>query len=142
MLNLSPFLLFDGNCADAMNFYHNCLGGELTLTKVCQTPMKEHMPPAVHDKIVNSRLKNNLIEFTATDWMHPVRKPMKGNMVCMYLNGGSFIEMKQVFDKLSEDADKEFLDELKDMPFGAYGHLVDKYGVHWFFQGERQSKNL
>jgi len=22
------------------------------------------------------------------------------------------------------------------MPFGTYGHLVDAYGIQWFFQGE------
>jgi uncharacterized glyoxalase superfamily protein PhnB len=33
MLECTPFLLFDGNCAEAMTFYHQCLGGELTLTK-------------------------------------------------------------------------------------------------------------
>ena len=28
-MNLTPFLRFDGNCAEAMAFYHACLGGEL-----------------------------------------------------------------------------------------------------------------
>jgi PhnB protein len=40
MLNCSPFLLFDGNCAEAMKFYNTCLGGELTLTKLGNTPKK------------------------------------------------------------------------------------------------------
>ena len=41
MLHCTPFLLFDGNCAEAMTFYHTCLGGELTLTKLGDTPMKD-----------------------------------------------------------------------------------------------------
>jgi len=41
MMNLTPFLLFDGNCAEAMTFYRSCLGGELILTKVSDTPMKD-----------------------------------------------------------------------------------------------------
>lgn len=45
MLNLAPFLLFDGDCAEAMAFYQSCLGGELTVTKVGDTPMKTQMPP-------------------------------------------------------------------------------------------------
>jgi uncharacterized glyoxalase superfamily protein PhnB len=38
-------------------------------------------------------------------------------------------------------ADSDLLDELHDEPFGTYGHLADRYGVHWFFRGdtERQS---
>jgi uncharacterized glyoxalase superfamily protein PhnB len=31
-MSLTPFLLFDGNCAEAMVFYQACLGGELALT--------------------------------------------------------------------------------------------------------------
>jgi PhnB protein len=41
MLNVTPFLLFDGNCAEAMIFYQKCIGGELTLTKLGDTSMKE-----------------------------------------------------------------------------------------------------
>jgi uncharacterized glyoxalase superfamily protein PhnB len=36
MMNLMPFLLFDGNCAEAMAFYQSCLDGELAITKVCE----------------------------------------------------------------------------------------------------------
>ena len=44
MLSAMPFLLFDGNCAEAMTFYHECLGGELRLTKLGDTPMKDQSP--------------------------------------------------------------------------------------------------
>ena len=47
-----------------------------------------------------------------------------------------FDELRGVFDKLSEGADPDLLDDLRDTPFGVYGHLVDKYGVQWFFRGE------
>ena len=57
----------------------------------------------------------------------------------MYINGGTYDQLSQIFGKLSEGADKELLDSLQDMPFGTYGHLADKYGVHWFFQGEKSS---
>jgi hypothetical protein len=33
-------------------------------------------------------------------------------------------------------ADPDLLDDLRDLPFGTYGHLADRYGVHWFFQGD------
>jgi uncharacterized glyoxalase superfamily protein PhnB len=32
------------------------------------------------------------------------------------------------------------LDDLRDVPFGSYGHLADKYGVHWFFRGEKRKE--
>jgi hypothetical protein len=41
--------------------------------------------------------------------------------------------------KLAVGADKDLLDDLRDLPFGAYGHLADRYGVHWFFRGAPRS---
>ena len=38
-MKLTPFLLFDGNSAEAMRFYRACLGGELRITKLGDTPM-------------------------------------------------------------------------------------------------------
>lgn len=136
MTALTPFVLFDGNCADAMAFYHSCLGGELTLTKVSDTPMKGQMPPAHQHKIINAHLSSGAIEFTAADWLHPARAPRQGNTVCMYLTGGTYDALRAIFDTLAVGADEALLDDLRDLPFGSYGHLADRYGVHWFFQGE------
>jgi len=137
MLNLTPFLLFDGNCAEAMTFYQKCLGGELKLTRVEETPMKARMPKEVHHRVANAYLKSDAIEFSATDWLHPTRKFKQGNNVAMYINGGAYNEMKEIFDRLSEGADKDLLDALREMPFGIYGHLADKFGIHWFFKGKK-----
>jgi uncharacterized protein (TIGR03086 family) len=43
-VNLNPFLLFDGNCAEAMTFYQSCFDGELSITRVADTPMKDQAP--------------------------------------------------------------------------------------------------
>lgn len=137
-MNLTPFLIFEGNCAQAMAFYQSCLGGELTITKVADTPMKHQMPPEHHQKVAHARLKSGAIEFSATDWLHPTRTPKQGNTVAMYINGGKYNELRAIFDKLAAGADKELLDDLRDLPFGTYGHLADKFGVHWFFQGEKK----
>lgn len=139
MINLTPYLLFDGNCAEAMTFYRSCLGGELTLTRISDTPMKNQMPLEHQRKVAHAHLKSGAIEFSATDWMHPTRAPRQGNTVSIYISGGKHSELKGIFDKLSAGADKTLLDDLRDMPFGSYGHLADKYGVHWFFRGEKMS---
>ena len=140
MINLTPFLLFDGNCAEAMTFYQSCLGGELSLTKISDAPMRAQAPAEQQCKVANARLKSGAIEFTATDWMHPTRTPRQGNVVAMYINGGKYSELRAIFDKLSVGADNSLLDQLRDLPFGSYGHLADKYGVHWFFQGEKKKE--
>jgi PhnB protein len=141
MLHCTPFLLFDGNCAEAMTFYQNCLGGELTLAKLGDTPMKAQFPPEKHDRIINAQLKSGAIDFSATDWMaSPALEPKQGNTFSIFVIGGTYDELKTVFDKLAEGADKEkrtFI-ELHNMPFGSYGQFTDKYGVSWIFKGDKR----
>lgn len=96
MIRLTPFLIFDGNCAEAMSFYQSCLGGDLTLTKVGDTPMKDQMPPEQHRKVAHAHLKSGVVEFSATDWLHPRRTPKQGNTVCMYIKGGQYNELSNL----------------------------------------------
>jgi len=141
MLKVMPFLLFDGNCAEAMRFYQNCLGGELTLTKLGGTPMKSQFTPEKYDRIINAHLKSGKIEISATDWMaSPTLEPRQGNTFSIFVVAGTYKELKTVFDKLSEGADKDkrtFI-EIHNMPFGSYGQFTDKYGVSWIFRGEKK----
>ena len=44
MTTLTPYLLFDGNCKQAMEFYKSCLGGELTEILVRTLPQKTSCP--------------------------------------------------------------------------------------------------
>lgn len=129
---LSTYLLFDGQCKQAMEFYQACLGGELTLTKVGDSPMKGYMPAPTHDKVVNARLVGNHIDISASDWLRPDRTLRQGNTVCLYMSGGTVQELKVFFDKLSAGA--EVTDPLKEFPFGTYAALHDKFGIRWMFQ--------
>jgi PhnB protein len=138
-MNLVPFLLFEGNCAEAMAFYQSCLGGELTITKVSDTPMKLQMPPEQHHKVAFANLKSGVLEISGTDWLNPTRTPTRGNTVALFVCRGNYAELRTIFDKLAVGAPKDLLDDLKDLPFGVYGHLADKYGVHWFFQGDKSN---
>ena len=139
MLRCIPFLLFDGNCAEAMTFYHQCLGGDFTLTKLGDTPMKDQFPKEKHNRIINAHLVSGNIEISATDWMaSPSFDPIQGNTFAIFVIGGAYEELKTVFDKLAEGAEKERFQELHDMPFGMYGQFYDKYGVQWIFKGDRK----
>ena len=139
MLDCMPFLLFDGNCAEAMTFYHKCLGGELTLTKLGDTPMKDQFPVEKHERLINAHLKMGAIEISATDWMaSPAFEPKQGNTFAIFVTGGTYDELKTVFDKLSDGANKEWFQELHNMPFGSYGQFFDKYDVQWIFRGEKK----
>lgn len=139
MLRSTPFLLFDGNCAEAMTFYRECFGGELTLTKLGDTPMKDQFPAEKHARLINAQLTSGAIDISATDWMaSPTLEPKQGNTTAIFVVGEKYEELKDLFDKLSAGADKDkrtFM-ELHDVPFGTYGQFTDKYGVSWIFKGD------
>ena len=137
MLRLTPFVLFDGNCAEAMTFYTACFGGELVLTRLGETPMKAHFPEAMHGKITHAHLKSGYVEFNATDWLHPTQVPKLGNMNAMFVSSTDHNEVRAVFDKLAVGAGPERFVPLQEMPFGLYGRLTDQFGVGWFFRGDR-----
>jgi PhnB protein len=101
--------------------------------------MKSQIPYKQHRKVAYARLKSSFLEFSATDWLHPTRTPKQGNTAAMYINGGQYEDLREICDRLAAGADKDLLDNLRDMPFGSYGHLADKYGVHWFFRREIQA---
>ncbi len=137
MLRCTPFLLFDGNCAEAMTFYHQCLGGELTLTRLADTPMKDLFPPEKHDRIINAHLTSGDFEISATDWMaSPEFNPILGNMSAIFVVSDQVDDLKTVFDKLANGADKEHFQDLHAMPFGLYGQFFDRYGIQWIFRGD------
>jgi PhnB protein len=138
MLHATPFLLFDGNCAEAMTFYHDCIGGELTLTKLGDTPMKDMLPPEKHDRIINAHIKSGDIEISATDWMaSPEFDPVQGNTTAIFVSGQDMDEMTNIFEKLKDGDNNTRLQELHEMPFGMYGQFYDKYGVQWIFRGDK-----
>jgi PhnB protein len=131
MTTLTPYLLFDGNCQQAMEFYRSCLGGELILTVVKDTPAKERIPASQHDKVLNARLRGSNVDVSASDWLRPDRTRVRGNTVCLCLSGGTFEELKSLFEKLSDGG--EVTDPLSQQFFGTYGALNDQFGVRWMF---------
>jgi PhnB protein len=137
MTSLTLYLLFDGNCRQAMEFYRSCLEGELTLTLVKDTPAQERMPESQHNKVLNARLRGSNVDISASDWLRPERTPVRGNTVCLYLSAGSFQDLKSLFEKLSEEGD--VTDPLSQQFFGTYGALNDKFGVRWMFHTQNRA---
>lgn len=135
MTTLTPYLLFDGDCKQAMEFYKSCFGGELTQLPVKDSPAKDSMPASQHEKIVNARLKSANLDFSASDWLRPDRARIPGNTVCLYLSVATFPELSALFARLAEGG--EVTDPLKEMFFGAYGALDDKFGVRWMFHSSQ-----
>lgn len=137
MTALTPYLLFDGHRREAMEFYQSCFAGELTVIKVKDSPAKDHIPAVRQDKVIYARLRSPNVEISASDWLRLERTPVRGNTVCLYLRGGTFQDLKALFEGLSQGADVS--DPLTEQFFGIYGALHDKFGVRGMFQTDKKA---
>jgi len=132
MAQLNPYLSFsNNNCREAMNFYKDCLGGELTLQTVGDMPaMAAQMPANMKDSILHSTLKSGGITIMASDLNR--EKLLEGNTFGLCINCDTEAELNAFFSKLS--AGGKIIQSVGDMPWGAlYGELTDKYGKLWMF---------
>ena len=117
-----------------MTFYHACLGGELIMSKLGDTPMKYALPAEKHGRIINAHLKSGDLEISATDWMaSPEFEPVQGNTSAIFVTGSDYDEMRVAFDKLKDGKNNSRLQELHDLPMGKYGQFYDKFCVQWIF---------
>lgn len=133
MTKLTPYLLFDGTCGDAMKFYQSCLGGDLTLTRVKDTPAKDQMSAGQQEKVLNAHLSAGNMEISASDRLALDETPVRGNTACMFVNGGTKAELTELFEKLSVGS--KVTNPLRPTYFGIYGALNDRFGVRWMFAG-------
>ena len=92
------------------------------------------MPAFQQEKRINARLRSGTIEISASDWLMPIApSPWKH---CLPISERRNVEeLKTLFEKLSEGAN--VTDPLKEMFFGAYGALNDRFGVRWMFQSNK-----
>ncbi len=120
-----------------MNFYKDCLGGELTLTTVGESPMAAQMPE-MKDMVMHSVLSKDGFAVMASDMMG-AEGPINGNTISLAVIGASAEELKSIFSKLSDGG--KVTHELKEEWFGTYGDLTDKFGVDWMFQADSTKKN-
>jgi len=134
MARLNPYLTFKGNCKEAMNFYKEILGGELSIMLAGDSPVASQMPAAFHQQVLHSQIKTDNFEIMATD-MVPGGFT-EGNTVHLCLVCKTEDELRALFDKLS--AGGKVNQPLNEMFFGWIGTLTDKFGKHWMLECDRE----
>jgi PhnB protein len=134
MTQLIPYLNFDGNCRQAMTFYQDCLGGELALQTVGESPVASHFPSEMASAIIHATLANGAVNLTGSDMVGAALSP--GNSVTLMLNCSSEEEINTVFAKLADGGIVG--DVLQDGFWGAtFGTVSDKFGISWMLHFDK-----
>ncbi|WP_433325972.1 VOC family protein [Spirillospora sp. CA-294931] len=122
---LNPYIAFNGNARQAMEFYRDVFGGELEMG----TYAEYGSPDAPADRIMHARL-DTPNGYTLMAW--DVRQGMPfhpGNNVAVYL-GGDDAELHSYFERLSANGTVTL--PLEKQSWGdEAGSLVDQFGITW-----------
>jgi PhnB protein len=133
MKGFNPYLSFDGNCREALEYYKQCFNGEIvSMQTFGDSPM-----PAEGDlknRIMHSIFKAGSIYFMASD-SAPGQPVKSGNNVTLNIDFEDPVMQEKVFSKLA--AGGRINMPLQETFWGAkFGMLTDKFGINWMVNCE------
>ncbi len=125
---LNPYLNFQDNACEAMEFYRTVFGGRLELHTFEEYHASQD--PSEDNKIMHSMLEaENGITFMAADTLNSIDYRLGTNM-SMSLSGDKEAELKAYFEKLSAGGIVTM--PLEKASWGdSFGMCTDKFGVQW-----------
>lgn len=121
---LNPYITFEGNCAEAMDFYASALGGTLSVMSFRDSGMDV-------DGVMHAALETPAgFHLFASDTVEGMGELQKGNNVQVSLSGDDADALRGYWDALS--AGGQVIMPLERQMWGDdYGQLVDRFGIHW-----------
>ena len=134
-MEISPYLSFNGDCAAAFTFYQQCLGGKIiTMQTHGESPMKDHVAPGWHDKVIHARLEVGNSVVMGSDTPPPHYAPPQGTYVSISVP--SVADGQRIFSALGEDG-KVSMPFAKTFWSPGFGILIDRFGVPWMVNSEQ-----
>ncbi len=125
---LNPYIGFNGNAKEAMEFYQTVFGGKLTMSTFKEGGMPSEGTEG--DKIMHAMIVTHAgLTLMASDT--PPGMPYNpGNNMSISLSGYNEQELRGYWDKLSANA--TIVMPLEKAPWGdIFGMLTDKFGIQW-----------
>jgi len=139
MTQINAYAGFNGDCRKAMEFYRECIGGELQFQTIGDSPIANQCAPAMKDSILHSSLTNGPLLLMATDMVGPDGF-IKGNNISLSLSCSSEEEINRFYSKLS--AGGKILEPLKPSFWGSlFGCFTDKFGIMWMLNYDQNTAN-
>ena len=125
-IQLSPYINFQGRAREAMEFYHEALGGNLDLQTLNE--QGQPRPAGPGEPIMYSRLQAGDVLIIGVDG-HPDYPAKVGENMAIALGGTDKDRLTKIFSYLAEGGTIKM--PLTAQPWGDVGYLVDKFGINW-----------
>lgn len=132
----NPYLTFNGNCEEAMMFYKEALGGELSVMRFEGSPVE--VSDDYQQKVLHSTLTYGNAVLMASDGMEG--EPCEfGSANYISISCSTLEEAERFFKNLSQGG--EITMPWDDTFWGdKFGMLVDKFGVGWMVSCRLESE--
>ena len=131
MTQIHAYLTFNGNCREAMHFYHHAIGGELALQSVKGTPVEGQPCCNSEDDILHASLTGDGFLLMASDIVGREGFHV-GTNLSLSMTCSSEEQMQGFFTNLSTGG--TVIEPIGEQFWGdTFGALTDKYGVCWMF---------
>ena len=124
---LNPYLNFDGNAREALEFYADVFGGDLAMNTFGEYGQDD---PALADKIMHGQLETDLGYTLMAADLPPGMDATPGSAISVSLSGDDGEAMRGYFAKLSDGGTVTTPLE-KQMWGDEFGMCVDRYGTSW-----------
>jgi PhnB protein len=129
MKRLNPYINFGGKAREAMTFYRDTLGGELSLMTIGESPVPCEDNKDAKDAIMHSSLEGGNFSLMGTDMGDPAEAGKQGS-IAICADCSSEEEVRRLYDALSAGGKVEH--PLNEAFWGGlFGVLQDKYGIVW-----------
>ncbi len=133
MKKLIPYIIINGHCENALNFYQDCFNGEISFQQKYSDTNYE-VSAAFKDKIAHAEFIANQIHFFASDGFEG-QKTNIGDNIAFSINFSEKSEQKKTFEKLKVGG-KVTMDFSETSVNSNLATLIDKYGIHWYLNFE------
>ena len=133
-MKLTPYLMFNGNCEEALNFYAKALGGGIVhLSRYEGSPMESMASDK--QKVMHATLIAKDITIMGADDGQEEKKNKGSGAVHLNINFDNTDEEEKVFNALVEGGRSTL--PLQDTFWGSkFGMLTDKFGINWMLNCE------
>jgi PhnB protein len=128
MKEINAYLIFNGNCREAMTFYQKCLDADLHMFPFSEMP-GDKVPPEAKDRLMHARLTKGPAVLMASDNM-PGMPFHQGDNFSVSLDCESVQEIEKVFNALSEKG-KVTMPLQETFWAARFGMFTDRFGINW-----------
>jgi PhnB protein len=134
-MQLNPYLIFNGQCEAAFQFYAQCLDGKITfMTTYAGTPVEQQVPAEWRGKLLHATLMVGNQVLMGADCPTDRYQTPQGFSVTIAVRDP--VEADRIFNALAENGKIT-------MPIQAtfwsprFGMLVDRFGIPWMINCEQ-----